>query len=281
MTTSNGGNIGGQSMSSSNVKAEAQQHAARMSEQAKQQARQRLDQGKETISAKMEKVAHAARAAASDLDEQDQSGLSTYVSSMADSLNSFAGSLRDKNADELVHQVTGMARRNPGLFIAGSIAVGFGISRFAKASSKRSQSTSDSPVGYRDTYTDSTYTGSMGDYEASAYEGSGFSDAQYSDLSSESAQSLSTSDDYEATGYTDTSYDSDYQSSDYNAADYSDRDFPSSDRSSLLKGSGSTDSEFGSSSRTRPLKDKQSIATERLRPDDKSSSNDLGGKRYE
>jgi hypothetical protein len=38
--------------------------------------------------------------------------------------------------DELIHEVEAMAHKNPTLFLAGSLAVGLGIGRFARASSK-------------------------------------------------------------------------------------------------------------------------------------------------
>ena len=84
----------------------------------------------------MDSIADAATAAAEDLHEHHQEGLSRYVSEIADSVSSIAGSLRHKSVDELVHEVGAIARKNPTLFLAGSVAVGLGIGRFARSSAK-------------------------------------------------------------------------------------------------------------------------------------------------
>lgn len=118
---------------------DAKSTAKQASQEAKQQASQTLDQNRDRAADELDKIAHAARAAASDLEEQQQDGLSNYVSEMAHGIGSLAESLRDKNMDELIQDAKEMARRNPVLFLAGSVAIGIGLSRFAKASSHRSE----------------------------------------------------------------------------------------------------------------------------------------------
>jgi hypothetical protein len=113
---------------------EVKSSARQASREAKQQAAETLDENRERAADELDKIAHAARAAASDLEDQEQEGLSDYVADMAQGIGSFANSLRRKNMDELLQEAREVARRNPALFIAGSIAVGFGLSRFAKAS---------------------------------------------------------------------------------------------------------------------------------------------------
>ena len=63
--------------------------------------------------------------------------MSHYVSDIAQSMVDLADNLRGKSVDELVGEVNRLARNNPGLFIAGSVALGFGLTRFARASSYR------------------------------------------------------------------------------------------------------------------------------------------------
>lgn len=167
----------------SGAKEDAKAKASQVSEQAKQQAKGQLEKGRDTTSVELEKVAHAVQAAASDLNEQNQPGLSRYVTDIADSMSSLAESLRGKNVDELVHEVTGIARRNPTLFIAGSVAIGLGLARFAKASSKQNMMNQDDtayssysemsgssrddldwPEGYGDTDYDADYSSRMSDF---------------------------------------------------------------------------------------------------------------------
>lgn len=120
--------------------------AKQTSQEAKQQAAQTLEENRGKAADELDKIAHAARAAASDLAGQQEQGLSNYVADMAQSIGSLAGSLREKNLDDLMHDAKELARRNPTLFLAGSIAIGLGISRFAKASARRSQESGEVDV---------------------------------------------------------------------------------------------------------------------------------------
>lgn len=117
---------------------EAKSSAKQASKEAKQQAAQTLDENRGRAADELDKIAHAARAAASELEGQQDEGLSNYVSEMAQSIGTLANSLREKSLDELVQDAKQIARNNPTLFLAGSIAVGLGLSRFAKASGHRS-----------------------------------------------------------------------------------------------------------------------------------------------
>lgn len=118
--------------------AELGRKAREVGEQAKVQARGALDQQARTAADKLDHIADSVKAAAERLEQEDDTGLSQYVSGMAGSLGELAEGLRSKNVDELVRDVRQMAQRNPALFITGSIAMGFGLARFARASSQRS-----------------------------------------------------------------------------------------------------------------------------------------------
>ena len=113
--------------------------ARQAGEQVKAQGMAQLDSYRGTAADELEKVAQSAKAAAAELENQDRTGLSSYVSDMAQSMVELADGLRGKSVDELVGDVNRLARNNPGLFIAGSIAIGFGLTRFARASSHRAE----------------------------------------------------------------------------------------------------------------------------------------------
>jgi len=68
------------------------------------------------------------------------------VSDIAQSMVDLADNLRGKSVDELVGEVNRLARNNPGLFIAGSVALGFGLTRFARPSSNRTHTTAREPT---------------------------------------------------------------------------------------------------------------------------------------
>ncbi len=267
MATSTG-NMSGSS-SSDNLKMEARNQAARISEQAKHQAKNKLDQSRQTFSAEIDKVAHAVRAAASDLRDQNSDGLSSYVAEMAESMSSLATRLRGKNVDELMHEVTGVAKRNPALFVTGSLALGFGLARFAKSSSASAQQASPQESAGLSVTSDDQYYGRLGNV---------------SDLGSdmESRSDSTWTDDYTASGGMESSYIDDNSIDDSLVGesslgeDYEDELYADSD--TFYADGDYSELDLSPDTET-DMERKQRMANERLRPKDKG--NDLGGHRYE
>lgn len=81
--------------------------------------------------------AEAVGSAASRLSELQHEGLADYANKLSAQLSEVSSRLRDKNVDELAGDVRRLAERNPALFLLGSVAIGIGLSRFAKASAER------------------------------------------------------------------------------------------------------------------------------------------------
>lgn len=102
---------------------------------ARQQADAQFGQYRDTAADQIEALAQGAKSFVSELEDKDTLGMSDYLSDMAESMTGLAGNLRGKSAEDLLHQGVELARSNPALFIAGSIALGFGLSRFLKAGS--------------------------------------------------------------------------------------------------------------------------------------------------
>lgn len=123
--------------STSGAAEDAKAKAHQLADEAKAQGKSQLDSYRETAADEIERVAQGAKAAAEQLEGDDRLGLSGYVSDMAQGMVQLSDSLRGKSIDELVQDVNRLARNNPALFITGSIALGFGLTRFARASSKR------------------------------------------------------------------------------------------------------------------------------------------------
>lgn len=113
--------------------------ARQATEEIKAKGKSQLDGYRESAADEIEKVAHSAEAAARELEGQDTLGLSGYVSDMAQGMVRLSDNLRGKSVDELFRDVNRLARDNPTLFIAGSIALGFGLTRFAKASARHTE----------------------------------------------------------------------------------------------------------------------------------------------
>ncbi len=106
---------------------------------------------RDSAAEQIENLAKTASAAAEELQDKDTLGISHYISDIAESLSAFATSMRGKSAEEMLQQAGRLARENPALFVTGSVAVGFGLSRFLRASSpdltssSASSSAPDSP----------------------------------------------------------------------------------------------------------------------------------------
>lgn len=119
------------------MKAKAEQ----ASREVKTKGREQLEAQESRAADKMDRVAEATDAAADELARREETAvLSHYVSELADGIGSLSSSLRQKNTDELIHDANRLARNNAGLFLLGSVAIGFGLSRIAKANRPPSRS---------------------------------------------------------------------------------------------------------------------------------------------
>lgn len=101
-------------------------------------------------------IAEAVSSTAEQLEQQGQHTLARYASDLAGSMNRLAERLRASSLDDLLHESRELARRNPAMFVLGSIGVGLVVSRFLKASSSRPQG---------ELQNDSTLYGSAGETE--------------------------------------------------------------------------------------------------------------------
>lgn len=110
-----------------------------------------VDDARQGAAGRVEGIAESIDAAAAHLGQEDMTRLSGYVHDMAQSLTGFASDLRDKNGDEMLVDIKRMARQNPALFLGSSVAIGFGLSRFARATKARERQL---PVRMEETRTD-------------------------------------------------------------------------------------------------------------------------------
>lgn len=101
------------------------------------QAREEANAGKKILADETNRLSSAIDAAASNLDEHDREGLARYARNLSSTLANAAGQLEARSVNELANDAKRLARDNPALFMLGSIAVGFGLSRFFKATAER------------------------------------------------------------------------------------------------------------------------------------------------
>lgn len=119
------------------------QEAGRLGRQVGDEARSEFDRQTRTAAQKADALADTMRDAADRLESEDRQ-LSHLVSGIASSLGELADGMRNKSADALLADLRRIARDNPTLMIAGSVAIGFGLVRFARASSHRHHDAAES-----------------------------------------------------------------------------------------------------------------------------------------
>lgn len=117
-------------------------------------AREKAKAGKHRLSYETDTLSDAIDAAASNLDDHDREGLARYARELSSNLANAAGQLEDRSVDELANDAKRLARNNPAMFMLGSIAVGFGLSRFFKASVGHDHHDDDNAHRNDDTFRD-------------------------------------------------------------------------------------------------------------------------------
>ncbi|QHG65645.1 hypothetical protein [Pseudomonas putida] len=101
---------------------------------ARQKGTEQFEHYRDTAADQLDSLKEGARSAASALEGNDSLGLSHYLSQAAQCVGEFAEQVRHESAESLLQRGAQLARENPALFLAGSVAVGFAVSRFIRAS---------------------------------------------------------------------------------------------------------------------------------------------------
>lgn len=108
-------------------------------ERLKEDSKQRIESGKRSAADHVSEIAQAITRASEQL-RDTQPTLADYTSRLADGVGNLATRLREGSWEALVDDTRQLARRNPALYLAGGVAVGFALSRFVKASGERASS---------------------------------------------------------------------------------------------------------------------------------------------
>jgi hypothetical protein len=131
-----------------------------VTERIKEDGKQRIETTKRSAADQIEQVASVIGRAGSELGD-GQPRLASYANQAADRVNALATRLREASIEELIEDTRDLARRNPGLFILGGVALGVVVSRFLKASASRAHSTEDWEHGEDWEYGTETYAGDL------------------------------------------------------------------------------------------------------------------------
>ncbi len=103
----------------------------------KASGKEKVDHYRSDAADKVDSLADSARAAADKLEGGGmEEQFSRQITQLAEGMGKLSAALRDKSGDEILRDVQRVAREHPALFLAGSVALGLGAARFARASSQ-------------------------------------------------------------------------------------------------------------------------------------------------
>ncbi|NAZ38121.1 hypothetical protein [Rubellimicrobium sp. CFH 75288] len=129
------------------VKARAYGVASRTAEAAKHEAMARGEAAKDSLAGLVHTLASSLRDAAGQAGEGEGTIQGKLMAAAADSIEDMSESIRHRPLGDLMGEAEAFARRNPGAFVAAAALVGFGIARFARASSPQEPSRPGSAGG--------------------------------------------------------------------------------------------------------------------------------------
>jgi hypothetical protein len=109
--------------------------AAQLRQQATDRVRQFADDGKSRASDKLDEISRIVEEAAASIEERLGPQYGGYARRAAEGVSGFAGTLRDREIDELYEDVRAFVRKSPGVAIGAAAAIGFVLVRLAKAGS--------------------------------------------------------------------------------------------------------------------------------------------------
>lgn len=109
---------------------EARSAFNRVTEQLSEKTEAGVDCGANTLGS----LARAMQTAGDEV-ATDSPGLARSLNQAAHHVESFADTIKGQSLSDLTHGAAELARRNPSLFLAGTIAAGFALSRFLRSSS--------------------------------------------------------------------------------------------------------------------------------------------------
>lgn len=108
----------------------------------KEDGRRTIEQRKRSAAERVDGIAQALQRSGAQFSETEPT-LADLASRIADTVGNLATRLREGSIDDLVDDTRALARRNPGLFIAGGMVAGFVLARFVKASAHRAPTLTD------------------------------------------------------------------------------------------------------------------------------------------
>jgi hypothetical protein len=113
----------------------AQEQAASIVNMASQQATSQLGLRKDLAASTLGVLASALHEASQQMRQQDETAIAGYIDSAAGQIEQVSTMLREQDINQIINTTAQFARRQPALFLAGALALGFIGTRFLKSSS--------------------------------------------------------------------------------------------------------------------------------------------------
>jgi hypothetical protein len=135
-----GDDTGGTMSGQGGAGAALREGASHIRQQATERARQFADDGKSRASDKLDEISRIVEEAAASIEERLGPQYGDYARRAAEGVSGIAGTLRDREIDELYEDVRAFVRKSPGVAIGAAAALGFVLVRLAKAGTAGSTS---------------------------------------------------------------------------------------------------------------------------------------------
>lgn len=126
--------------------AQAREAASQAASEGARKASRFAESQKDLAADQIAKVSEAAHAAADRLNDTSPQ-MARYAHEMASGIDRFAGRIRERSIGDLVRQASDYARRDPAVFMAGTVLVGFMLTRFLKSGAERAERERDDRMG--------------------------------------------------------------------------------------------------------------------------------------
>jgi hypothetical protein len=163
------------------VAEEAKGQASGVAEQVKHETTGLLRNQKDMAAQRLNAVAHSLRRTGEVLAEEEDPTIGRYAEGLANQVERFSSYLESRDLGDLMSEAQAMARRQPELFVAGSLALGFLLGRFLKSSEPRTEPYQRAARYYRESVQGSGSQGAYQGTDRGSYQGSGPGSVQGSD----------------------------------------------------------------------------------------------------
>lgn len=99
--------------------------------------KEQLGKTAEMAASQVDRATGTVEAVADTLRDQELDSLAGYANGLAGTMQQASDRLRERTGEEIIHDITQLARRNPAVFVIGAAVAGFVAARFIKASAER------------------------------------------------------------------------------------------------------------------------------------------------